>query len=87
MADIAVLSIFIRFVNSDTHKVKEEYLSLVEIIGSKGADALCQNICDILHSKHIRIQQLYFHGLDGTNAMSDQHSTAETTAWCLPSFI
>ena len=74
MADKAVLSIFIRCINSDTHKVKEEYLGLVEIIGSKGAGTFCQKICDVLHSKDIIIKQLRFHGLDGTNAISGQHT-------------
>ena len=40
IADRVVLSIFIRYLNSDTHKVKEEYLGLVEIIGSKCADSV-----------------------------------------------
>ena len=74
MADRAVLSVFIRYVNSDTHKVKEEYLGLVEIIRSKDADALCQKVCYLLHSKDIIIKQLRFHGLDSTNAISGQHT-------------
>ena len=74
IADRVVLSIFIRYLNSDTHKVKEEYLGLVEIIGSKGAGTFCQKICDVLHSKDIIIKQLRFHGLDGTNAISGQHT-------------
>ena len=40
IADKAVLSIFIRYLNSDTHKVKEEYLGLAEITGSKCADSV-----------------------------------------------
>ena len=74
MADRAVLSVFIRYVDSDTCKVREEYLGLVEIIGSKGAEALCQKICEILIEKGIEVTQLRFHGLDGTNTMSGEIS-------------
>ena len=74
VADRAVLSIFIRYVNSNTHKVKEGYLGLVETIGSKGAGDLCQDICDVLHLKDIVIKQLCFHGLDSTNAITGQHT-------------
>ena len=38
------MSIFIRYVNSDTRKVNEEHLDLIEILGSKGAEALCKKI-------------------------------------------
>ena len=59
--------------------MKEKHLGLVEIIGSKGADTLCQKICDVLHSKDIAIKQIRFHGLYGTNAMSGQHTGLQTT--------
>ena len=39
------LAIFIRYVDSDCHQVKEEFLGVVEVVGSKGAEALCQIIC------------------------------------------
>ena len=67
------MSVFIRYVNSDTHKVKEEYLGLLEIVGSKGVEALRTKICEVLLSKAISITQLRFHGLDSTNAMNSKH--------------
>ena len=36
MADRAELSIFIWYVDSDNHKVKEEFLAFVEVVGSWG---------------------------------------------------
>ena len=38
MADRAGLSIFIWHIDSDSHKVNEEFLGLVEVVGSKSAD-------------------------------------------------
>ena len=67
------MSIFIRYVNSDTQQGKEEYLGLPQIVGSKGAKILCTKICKVLVSKDISITQTCFHGLDGTNAMSGEH--------------
>ena len=49
----------------------------MEIVGSKGANALCKKICDVLHLKDIVIKQLRFHGLDGTNAMRGQHTSLQ----------
>ena len=56
--------------NSDSNCVKEEFLGLVEVVGSKGAEALCRRICEVLQKKGVGVNQLRFHGLDGTNAMS-----------------
>lgn len=74
MADRAAKSTFIRYANSDTQKVNEKYLGLVEIVGSKGAETLCTKICEVFVSKYISIPQLCFHGLDGTNAISGKRS-------------
>ena len=74
MADRAVLSIFLRYLNSDTRLVTEEYLGLVEVVGSKGAEALCELICEVLQKKGVEINELRFHDLDGTNAMSGEIS-------------
>ena len=54
--------------------MKEKYLGLVKIIGSKSADALCQKICDILHSKDFVTKQHFFYGLSSNIAMSAQHT-------------
>jgi len=72
MADRAVMSIFIRYIDSDTHKIKEEFLGLVEVVGSKGSENLCRIISEVLLEKEIDIKELRFHGLDGTNAMSGE---------------
>ena len=60
--DRTELSIFVRYVNSDTHKITEEFLSMVEVIGSKGAEALFKLIYEVLSSKGIDINQMRFHG-------------------------
>ena len=74
MADRAVLSVFLRHLNSDSHLVKEEFLGLVKVVGSKGAEALCRLNCKVLQKNGIDVNQLRFHGLDGTNAMSGEIS-------------
>ena len=61
---------FYAMFNSDSNCVKEEFLGLVEVVGSKGAEALCRRICEVLQKKGVGVNQLRFHGLDGTNAMS-----------------
>ena len=48
IAGRAKLAIFICYVDSDCHQVKEEFLGVVEVVGSKGAKALCQIICEVL---------------------------------------
>ena len=73
-ADRDGMSIFIRYVNSDTQKVKGEYLGLAEMVGSKGTEALCTKNCEVLDSKDILITQLCFYALEGTDAMSGEHS-------------
>ena len=74
IADRAELAIFIRYVDSDCHQVKEEFLGVVEVVGSKGAKALCQIICKVLQEKGIDINQLRFNGFDSTNTMSGEIS-------------
>ena len=72
IADRAQLSIFIRYIDADDHTVKEEYLGLTEVVGSKGAEALLEKICDFLKEKGIDINQMRFNGFDGTNTMSGE---------------
>ena len=74
MADRAELSIFIRYVDSDSNEVKEEFLGLVEVVGSKGAEALFKLICEVLQDKGVDINQMRFNGFDGTNIMSGEIS-------------
>ena len=74
IAGRAELAIFICYVDSDCHQVKEEFLGVVEIVGSKGAEALHQIICEVLQEKGIDINLLRFNGFDGTNTMSGKIS-------------
>ena len=53
ISDRAELAIFVRYVNSDSHQVTEEFLDLVEVYGSQGAEALFNLICDVLKRKEI----------------------------------
>ena len=71
---VAELSIFVRYVDSDTHKISEEFLGMVEVIGSKGAEALFNLICKVLEEKGIDINRMLFNGMDGTNTMSGERS-------------
>ena len=65
---------YIRYVDPVNNQVKEVYLGLVEMQDSKGAEALCQKICEVLCAKGLDIKQLIFYGLDGTSAMSGERS-------------
>ena len=53
ISDRAELSIFVRYVDSDTHKISEEFLGMVEVIGSKRAEALFNLICKVLEEKNL----------------------------------
>ena len=70
----AELSIFVRYVDSDTHKISEEFLGMVEVIGSKGAEALFNLICKVLEEKGNDINRMLFNGMDGTSTMSGERS-------------
>ena len=70
IAGRAELAIFIRYVDSDCHQVKEKFLGVVEVVGSKGAEALCQIICEVLREKGVDINQLRFKGFDGSGEIS-----------------
>lgn len=74
IADHAEFSIFVFYVNSDTHAVAEEFLGLVEVVGNKGSEALFELICGVLVKKGIDIKNMGFNGMDGTNAMSGERS-------------
>ena len=74
ISDRAKLTIFVRYVNSDSHQVTEEFLGLVEVYGRKGAEALFNLICNVLKRKGIGIKQMRFNGMDGTNTMSGERS-------------
>ena len=37
-----------RYIDSDCHEVREELLGLVEVVGSKGAEAFCTKIFNAL---------------------------------------
>ena len=56
ISDRAELAIFVRYVDSDNHQVTEEFLGLVEVYGSKGAEALFNLISEVLKSKGIDIK-------------------------------
>ena len=53
ISERAELSIFVRYVDSDTHKISEEFLGMVEVIGSKRAEALFNLICKVLEEKNL----------------------------------
>ena len=47
---------------------------MVEIVGNKGAEALCARICNVLQEKDVNIGYMRFNGIDGTNTMSGEIS-------------
>ena len=48
MGDRGELPIFVRYIDSDRHEMQEEFLGMVEIVGSKCAEALSAKICNVL---------------------------------------
>ena len=74
MAERAELSIFIRYIDSDSHKVKEEFLGAAEVVGSKGKEALFKLIFEVLQNKEVDINQMQFNGFDGTSTMGGEIS-------------
>ena len=74
ISDHAELAIFVSYLNSDSHQVTEKFLGLVEVCGSKGAEALFNLICNVLKRKGIDIKQMRFNGMDQTNTMSGERS-------------
>ena len=76
------MGIFLHYVNLDSHQVTEEFLGLVEIYGSKGAEALFNLTCDVLKHKGIDIKQMRFNGVDGTNTMKGERSELQRRFRC-----
>ena len=63
-----------RYIDSDCHEVREELLGLVEVVGNKGAQALCTKIFNVLESKGLNIENMRFNRMDATNTISGQIS-------------
>ena len=74
IADQAELAILVCYVDSDKHSITEEFLGLVEIVGSKGAEALCEKICKVLQEKGVDVSLMRFNGFNGTNTMRGEIS-------------
>ena len=74
MGDHCKLAIFARYIDSDLHEMQEEFLGIVEIVGSKHAKALWAKICNVCQEKGVNIKNMRFNGMDGTSAMSGKIS-------------
>ena len=71
MGDCCELAIFVRYIDSDHHEMQEEFLGMIEIVGSsKSAEALCAKICNVLQEKDVNIKNMRFNGMGGTNTMT-----------------
>ncbi|XP_064614032.1 protein FAM200B-like [Liolophura sinensis] len=66
------LTIFIRYVDRITHKVSEEYLSIVQIKADKTAGSLFTEVMGVLKQKGLEPKEIRFTGFDGTNTMSGE---------------
>lgn len=58
ISDRAELSVFVKYIDSDSHKVCKEFLVLVQIIGSKGAEGLFNKIKDFFLEKELDLEQM-----------------------------
>ena len=72
VSDRVELATFVRYIDSDSNYVKEEFLGLVQIKGNKGAAQICEKISELFHDKGIELNNMWFSGLDGTNSMSGE---------------
>ena len=72
VSDRAELATFVRYVDSDSNDVKEEFLRLVQIKGDNGAAQICKKISELFRDKGIELSNMRFSGLDGTNSMSGE---------------
>ena len=60
IADQAELIIFVCYVDSNKYSLKEEFLGLIEIVGSKGAEELCEKVCEVLKEKGADVSLIRF---------------------------
>ena len=74
MGDCYKLAIFLRYLDSDCHEIQQEFAGMVEVAGSKGAEALCAKICNVLKEKAVNIENMRFNGMDGTSTLSGEIS-------------
>ena len=72
VSERAKLATFVRYIDSDSNDVKEEFLGLVQIKGNKGAAQICEKISEFFRDKGIELSNMRFSGLDGTNSMSGE---------------
>ena len=70
----AELSVFVRYVDSDTCDIKKEFLGMTEIVGNKGAEALFKAISGIFIQKGIPLSNMQFNGMNNTNTMGGETS-------------
>ena len=66
------LATFVRYIDSDSNDVKEEFLGQVQIKGNKDAAQICGKISELFHDKGTELSNMQFSGLDGTNSMSGE---------------
>ena len=84
VSDRAELATFVRYVDSDSNDVKEEFLGLVLIKENKGPAQICEKVSELFRDKGIELSNMRFSGLDGTNSMSgerDNRAAATTTSF------
>ena len=72
VSDRVELATFVRYADSDSNDVKEEFLGLVQIKGNKDAAQICEKISEVFRDKGIELSNMRFSGLDGTNNMSGE---------------
>ena len=48
-------SILVRYVDFGRHEIEDQFLGIVEVVGSKGAEALCAKICNVLQEKGVNM--------------------------------
>ena len=66
----AEVATFVRYIDSDSCNVKEEFLGLVQIRGNKSTAQLNKKITKIFCEKGIVLGNIQFSSLEGTNSMS-----------------
>ena len=86
VSDRAKLATFVRYVDSDSTDVKEEFLGLVQIKGDKGAAQICEKISELFRDKAVGLSNMGFSFLDGINSMSVEITAAAMTTSFISSY-
>ena len=75
--NLAELSVFVQYIDSDTYDIKEKFLGMTKIVGNKEAEALSNKISITFIQKGMPLSNIQFNSMSSTNTMRNVRSAAE----------